>query len=153
MGKNLMKAKLRWSMAFLSPEPHFNWNKVKEIKLDDETENDNNVIRAISNPMNIQSDSTQRNWAKVTILPNRKILVDGKIVEGVLMPFEKPAYLLVSREISHWFSSCLEHENNGSLSLNEACFSLKHKQFLSLFLKYQHFISRLYFTIYKLANL
>ena len=152
MVKDLIQSKLRWSMAFLSPEPHFDWSKVKQMKSDDKSENDKNIFRALTNPKKIQSDSTRRNWPKLTILPNRKILVDGKTVEGVLMPFEKSAYLLVSREISHWFSPCLEPKNDGSFKLNGACFSLKHKQFLSLFLKYQNLSLRLYFTIYKLAN-
>ena len=152
MEKVLGKSKLKWSMSFLTPEPQFDWSKVIEVKLDHETDIDKNIFRALTNPMKIQSDSTRRNWVRLTILPNKKILVEGKTVEGVLMPFEKSACLMVGREISHWFSSCLEHKNNGSLNLNGDCFSLKHKQFLSMFLKYQNFISRLYFTIYKLAN-
>ena len=149
---SLAKSKLKWTMAFLSPDPFYDWSKVNERSVRDNDGNERSVIKADTNLKKIQNRSMRKNWVKLSILPNRKLSVDGNIVEGVLMPFEKYAWILIGKEIANWFSTCLEHDKNDSLKINESCFVQRQKHLLAMFLKSQSFYSKLYFSIYKMGN-
>ena len=150
--QKVVKNRLKWSMALLSPDPLYNWSKVKEISSIDKPDDYKNVFPSAINLAKVLSLSNWKIWVRFAKLPNRRISIGGKIIDGILMPPGKSFNWLIAREIFNWFSPCLEYDVVSALKLNQKCFDFKQNQLLNLFLESQNFISKLYYSIFKLTR-
>ena len=147
-----VRNRLKWSMALLSPDPLYNWSKVKEITSIDKHDDYKNDSPTVINQTKLLPLSNWKTWVKFAKLPKRRISIGGKIIDGILMPPGKSFNWLIRREISNWFFPCLEYDVISALKLNQKCFDSKENQLLNLFLESQNFISKLYYSIFKLAS-
>ena len=150
--QRVVKNRLKWSMALLSPDPLYNWSNVKDNTSIDKHGDHKNVFPMAINSANGRLLSNWKIWVKFAKLPNRRISIGGRIIDGILMPQGKSFNWLIAREIFNWFSPCLEYDVISALKLNQKCFDSKQSQLLNLFLESQNFISKLYYSIFKLAS-
>ena len=155
MVKKLNRSKLKYSMALLTPDPFYDWNKVKETPWQDTIGNKNNSAKLLANSPKFNSGPAWRHMLKgleLAVLPSRRLLIDGRKIDGIIFPRKKSLHWLILREIVRWFLPCLEQDDKKAGKLNETCFVFKQNQLLNMFLKSQNFYSKLYFSIYKLTN-
>ena len=65
------------------------------------------------------------------VLPDRRITLGGKILQGVTLPKNSSKQLSIITRLLTWYGPCLKVQNGG-YQLNENCFSKRENQFLKL---------------------
>ena len=65
------------------------------------------------------------------VLPDRRIALGGKILQGVTLPKSPSKQLSIITRLLTWYSPCFKVQKRGS-QLNEDCFSKRENQFLKL---------------------
>ena len=65
------------------------------------------------------------------VLPDRRIILAGKIIQGVTLPKSASKQLSIITRLLTWYGPCLEVQNGG-YQLNDRCFSKRENEFLRL---------------------
>jgi hypothetical protein len=65
------------------------------------------------------------------VLPDRRIILGGKILQGVTLPKSTSKQLSIITRLLTWYGPCLEVQKGG-YQLNDRCFSKRENEFLRL---------------------